>query len=169
MGSDQPGADGWILREASTSDIAELMKWFESPRDVSLWGGPRFRYPYNRASFFEDIHWGRILSFSLCNPDHELVGFGQVYDREKHVHLARLIVVPAYRGHGTGKRLIRLLMRAGREKLKYDRYSLFVYRDNLPAYGCYKSLGFEVSDYPKNMPYGDVCYYLTRNGQEEES
>lgn len=45
----------------------------------------------------------------------------------------------------------------------------FTFRDNKPAYECYKSLGFGITDYPDDMPYADVCYYLTRRAGAEES
>lgn len=155
--------DGWMLRESVTRDVAALMDWFESRQDVVIWGGPEFRYPSTRASFFEDIRWQRILSYSLLEPAGEFIGFGQIYDRDGHVHLARLIVTPSRRGQGVGTRLIEMLMRVGREKLSQQRYSLFVFRDNKPAFECYRALGFEISDYPKDMPHADVCYYLTRD------
>jgi hypothetical protein len=44
----------------------------------------------------------------------------------------------------------------------YDEYSLFVYRDNIPAYRCYRSMGFVVRDYPAAAPLRDECYFLTR-------
>lgn len=35
-------------------------------------------------------------------------------------------------------------------------------RSNIPAYRCYRSVGFEVQDYPEGAPLPDLCYYLTR-------
>lgn len=162
MAGDALSDGGWTLRPSKTRDIAELMGWFDGEDDVVVWGGPGFRYPFTRASFFEDIHWGRMLSYSLRSPDGSLVGFGQLYDRDQHIHLARLIVAPASRGQGAGRRLIEMLMQAGSSHMPHDRYSLFVFRDNKPAYECYRSLGFEVGEYPKDMPHADVCYFLTR-------
>lgn len=162
MSGEASGDDGWTLRESTTRDIAELMRWFASAKDVAIWGGPEFRYPFTRASFFEDIYWQRMLSYSLRDPGDTYVGFGQLYDRDKHIHLARLIVEPSRRGQGAGRRLVEMLMRTGRAKMHHERYSLFVFRDNTPAYECYKALGFEISEYPKGMPHAEVCYYLTK-------
>lgn len=155
--------DGWTLRESRTRDVAALMGWFTSRQDVVIWGGPEFRYPFTRASFFEDIRWQRMLSYSLFDPAGAFIGFGQIYDRDRHIHLARLIVTPARRGQGVGTRLIRMLMREGRAKLPHERYSLFVFRDNTPAFECYRALGFEIDDYPRDMPHADVCYFLTKS------
>ncbi len=163
MGGEVLQEEGWVLREATSTDIAALMDWFPNERDVVVWGGPKFRYPFNRASFFEDVYWGRMLSYGLVNAEGELVAFGQLYDRNKFIHLARLIVAPPHRGQGNGRRLIELLMKQGRKVMAHDRFSLFVFRDNTPAYECYKALGFEVREYPENMPHADECYFLTRS------
>lgn len=72
------------------------------------------------------------------------------------------------RGQGVGRRLIEMLMKAGQAMFPGDQYSLFVLRENKPAYECYKSLGFEATDYPDDMPHADVCYYLTRPAEVEE-
>lgn len=72
------------------------------------------------------------------------------------------------RGVGVGKRLVSKLMVAGRSLFSCDECSLFVFRENIPAYECYKSMGFVVADYPGDMPHADVCYYLTRPLQLEQ-
>jgi ribosomal protein S18 acetylase RimI-like enzyme len=161
--------DGWILREAIAADIDELMRWFPKFDDVRVWGGPSFRFPFTRETFFKDIYWGKMASLCLCDPANRVVAFGQLYERDGRIHLARLVVIPDMRGHGVGRRLIEMLMTAGQARFPGNEYSLFVFRDNQPAYECYKSLGFGITDYPDDMPHADVCYYLTRRAGAEES
>ena len=161
--------EGWTLREAESTDIDAVMRWFTTREDVEIWGGPDFRYPFTRTTFRDDIMWAKIASFGLLDPEGDLAAFGQVYDRERRIHLARLVVAPDRRGHGIGRRLIILLMRAGRELYSRNEVSLFVFRDNIPAYQCYLSLGFEVRDYPDDMPHADVCYYLTKDLETKEA
>ena len=108
--------DGWVLQESTKPDVVAMMEWFPAADDVNIWGGPNFRFPFNRHSFFEDVKWGRMLSYSLRDPLGDFAAFGQLYER----------------------------------------------RENIPAFECYKSMGFVVSDYPDDMPHPDVCYYLTR-------
>ena len=155
--------DGWTLRAAVEADVDALLRWFPEHEDARRWAGPSFRYPFTRETFFEDIRWGYMASFSLCDTDGLLAGFGQVYDRDQRIHLARLVVDPARRGQGLGRLLIERLMEAGRELYPHDAFSLFVYRDNEAACRCYRSLGFEVADYPPDMPHADVCDFLTRS------
>ena len=99
----------------AASDIDQLMRWFPDADATRTWGGPAFRFPFNRHSFAEDIHWGRMASFSLRSPDGELAAFGQLYERLERTNLARLAVSPALRGQGVGRRLVSMLMQVGAE------------------------------------------------------
>lgn len=103
-----------------------------------------------------------MASFSLRDPDDAMVAFGQVYERFARINLARLVTKPPLRGSGVGKRLVGMLMTAGRSRFACPEYALFVFRENLPAYKCYESLGFTIADYPEGAPLADECYYLTR-------
>lgn len=162
--TETPDSDGWRLRAAEESDLDELMRWFPNQQAASVWGGPRFRYPFDRESFKHDCHWHAMATYSLDNSDGEFSAFGQFYDRNGRINLARLVAHPEMRGLGVGKRLVRLLMTVAAEQMDLDEYSLFVYRDNVPALSCYQGLGFEIQDYPdpEDTVLADTCYYLTR-------
>ena len=71
----------WTLAPSEERDIDTLMKWFPDEASVRVWGGPVFRFPFNRHSFAEDVHWGRMKSYSLRNSTGDLVAFGQVCAR----------------------------------------------------------------------------------------
>jgi len=103
-----------------------------------------------------------MASFSLRNAERQLAAFGQAYERDGRGHLARLVSNPGLRRQGTGRQLINRMIVALDQSHDYDEYSLFVYRDNLPAYRCYLSLGFVVQDYPEGAPMPGECYFLTR-------
>ena len=152
----------WQLVEAIDADIDELMTWFGNAEDVVIWGGPKFRFPFTPESFREDCHWGEMASFSLRDGDDLQAGFGQIYDRNGRINLARLIVHPARRGQGIGRRLVEMLMAVGPGLLPLPEYSLFVFRSNEAALSCYISVGFEISDYPDDQILADQCYFLTR-------
>ncbi len=153
---------GWQLVEASDRDLDELMSWFHDAAEVDIWGGPRFRFPFTKATFRKDCHWGRMPGFRLDSPAGEFSAFGQMYQRYGRINLARLIVDPGMRGRGVGKRLVGLLIEMGPELFPADELSLFVYRHNAAALGCYKSMGFVVRDYPQGARMADQCYYMTR-------
>ena len=153
----------WLFERSVASDIDRLMKWFPDAVSTTVWGGPNFRHPFTRHSFTEDMFWGRMDSFSLRDSRGELAAFGQLYERYHCINLARLVVNPELRGQGLGKRLVASLMQVGQPMFPCAKFSLFVYRDNKPAYECYKSMGFITTEYPDDMPMADECYYLTRH------
>jgi ribosomal protein S18 acetylase RimI-like enzyme len=154
--------DSWTLAASIESDIDQLMQWFADEKTVRHWGGPEFRYPYNRHSFTEDMQWGRMAAFSLRDAAGGLAAFGQLYERFDCINLARLIVQPTLRGQGVGRRLIAMLMQVGVTMFPCPKFSLFVYRDNTTASRCYRAMGFAIADYPQGVKSADVCDYLTR-------
>jgi ribosomal protein S18 acetylase RimI-like enzyme len=155
---------GWELRPSATPDLDELMRWFPNAQSVGVWGGPRFRFPFSGDSFKQDCHWHKMATYSLYNPANAFSGFGQFYERIGRINLARLVAHPEMRGQGVGRRLVSMLMTVAAEQMDPDEFSLFVYRDNIPALSCYQGLGFKIQDYPEpdDRVFADTCYYLTR-------
>lgn len=138
------------------------MRWFPDARSVDRWGGPRFRYPFTPGSFREDCRIDEVKSYCLRNPYGALCAFGQYYDRDDRAHLARLVTHPEMRRRGIGERLIRNLIMAAEREGGHEQCSLFVYKDNEPAYRCYLKFGFVVEAYPDDAPLKGKCYFLTR-------
>ena len=161
--------DGWRLESAREHDVDEIMKWFDGDHSVKIWGGPKFRYPFDRETFLADSRWGDMATFCLRSPENTLRAFGQLYERDGRIHLARLITHPRARRQGLGRRLLQMLMSIGNELFALDEYSLFVFRDNTPALECYRSLGFEIQEYPSNQILADECYYLTRRIERNDA
>lgn len=151
-----------VFRPATESDVDRLMRWFPDARSLRVWGGPEFRFPFTRHSFAEDMQWGRMAAFCLCDGRARLTAFGQLYLRYERIHLARLVVDPELRGRGIGKELVRRLLDTGPRLFARSEFSLFVFRDNAIALTCYRSMGFRITAYPDGMPFADECYYLTR-------
>lgn len=162
MKADPLVEDGWSLVEPGDADIGELMNWFPDAHAVDIWGGPRFRYPFTHESFREDCRFEEMSSYCLRDPGGAMTAFGQVYDRYERSHLARLIAHPEMRRQGIGKRLITMLIRASRHLYGHSECSLFVYRNNDPAYRCYLAMGFTLQEYPDDAPMKEECYFLTR-------
>lgn len=157
------------LDRATESDIEELMTWFRNGTDVEVWGGPKFRYPFTAETFRSDCHWPDMASYCLRDGDGRMLAFGQYYDRNGRINFARLVVHPLHRGRGVGGCLLQRLMEAGAEALGLDEFSLFVFRDNLPALQCYRRAGFEIAPYPDDQTMADRCYFLTRPVQNRSA
>lgn len=152
----------WSLEPAGEADIDELMTWFPDAHSVDIWGGPKFRFPFTRETFFADCRWRDFSSFCLQNPDKEFAAFGQLGSRYDRSHLARLIANPDMRGQGVGRKLMETMIEVARAEQDHEEIALFVYKDNEPAYQCYLALGFEVQEYPDGAPMAGKCFYLTR-------
>ena len=74
--------------------------------------------------------------------DGEIVGFSLVHSRPGEAHLADIGIVPAHRGKGLGRRMVKYsLMKVARD---YDTVTLAVDVDNTSAFELYGDLGFEV-------------------------
>ncbi|MEK6247594.1 MAG: GNAT family N-acetyltransferase [Planctomycetales bacterium] len=153
----------WSFDTACEADIDELMTWFPDAHSVDIWGGPRFRFPFDRETFFADCRWQDFTSFCLRNPENELAAFGQLGSRYDRFHLARLVANPGMRGQGVGRKLMEMMIEAARKRQDHSRIALFVYKDNEPAYRCYQALGFEVQEYPEGAPMSEKCFYLARS------
>ena len=125
--------DGWTLAAAKDADFDEVMTWFPDAASVDRWGGPDFRFPFTRETFIEDCRIDAMESYVLNSPDGRRAAFGQSYERTGRGHLARLVVNPAMRRQGAGKRLIQLIIASLETQHDYAEYSLFVYRHNTPA------------------------------------
>jgi GNAT superfamily N-acetyltransferase len=110
------------MKESIAGDVDRLMKWFPDEQSIKVWGGPGFRYPFTRHSFAEDMHWGKMASYRLSDPDGEFAAFGQFYERLGCINLARLVANPDMRGKGVGKRLVGGLIQAGRPLFSCSKF-----------------------------------------------
>jgi ribosomal protein S18 acetylase RimI-like enzyme len=150
-----------VLDTVVDDDVNEVMEWFTDAASVDIWGGPAFRFPFTRTSFHEDCRWKEFATYCVRGEE-RLLAFGQLGERYERAHLARLITNPRVRGQGVGKQLIMLMLDEARSVFDYSECGLFVYSHNKLAYHCYRSVGFEVQDYPPDAPMPDKCLYLTR-------
>jgi ribosomal protein S18 acetylase RimI-like enzyme len=154
----------FVLSPVTEPDVRELMTWFPDAASTQLWGGPAFRFPFTYDTFIADTRWPGMASRCLRDGK-ELLGFGQFYDRFHRINLARIVVRPAYRGQGMGRRFLQALMKEAAEAMECAGFSLFVYRDNEIAIRCYRALGFRTAEFPPDAPLQDVTYYMTRSAQ----
>jgi ribosomal protein S18 acetylase RimI-like enzyme len=73
------------------------------------------------------------------------VGYGELWCDDREVELARLIVAPAVRGQGVGRRLVDELVRVARQSGQRLIF-LRVHPDNKRAIRLYLGLGFRRQD-----------------------
>lgn len=135
----------YTLRPAILEDLKVIVSWIENPEMLKLWGGSLLTYPPDPQKTWNEIQASSKDTFSLIDPTGNVLGFAQTFLKEpKAVHFGRIIVSPAMRGMGLGRRLLKQLIKLVLSKYEAERITLNVYRDNIPAYNLYKSLGFVV-------------------------
>ncbi len=130
------------LIASKNRDLELLATWIHDDKSCRYWAGPGVNFPFTLESLKKDIHYSRQNSFSMIDPDNNLVGFGQIIEKEKYLHLARIITSPDHRGKGYGKILCRMLIAKGKNKFGNRPFSLNVYAKNVNAVSLYYSQGF---------------------------
>ena len=146
------------------TDLEVLENWFPDKQSSYFWCGPGLRNPFTHESFLEDIHWQKMPTYSLLDEEQQLIGFGQYYEKMGRCHLARLVMSPSHRCKGIGRKFIAQLMNMGMQNLDTQECSLFVARPNVVAVKCYRSLGFEIQNYPPNHDYfEDIDFMVYKN------
>lgn len=150
-----------MLVPFTKAHIEPLTSWFKDEASLSKWSGPGFRYPFTKDTFFQDLNTEKLASFCLLCEQGEFVAFGQFYTRLDRIHLARLVVNPAFRGKGIAERLINSLIQKGKAQLQLKSASLFVLSDNLPAVAAYQKSGFIKAQYPTRIPL-ENCEYMVK-------
>ena len=135
----------YTLRPARTNDLETVLPWVPTPELLRLWGGPALPFPPRADQLWREIGATDQNAFSLVDVQGNVVGFGQALFRSPAtVHLGRIIVSPSQRGKGLGRILCQQLIGEGSARHHPTMFTLNVYRNNLPAYNLYLSLGFVV-------------------------
>lgn len=133
-----------LLRNPELDDYASIASWIPDAVACARWAGPRMSYPFASCDLPDLLHMPEGSSRVLGTGDsRQPLGFGQYWiSREGEVHLGRIIVAPAQRGRGLGKRMCRLLMEEAVADTGAKAVTLRVYRDNPSARAVYVALGF---------------------------
>lgn len=151
------------LVRATSQHILMIKNWFNSFEEIHTWGGPQMTYPMSEKTFVTLLTQPHLNSYVLVDDADKLLAFGQYYMRLDRWHLGRLAVNPKCRGQGLSKVLVTELLKTASKQQAAIEASLFVFTDNLAAYGCYQSLGFFETDYPGGVP-GNMpnCIYMLK-------
>ncbi|RKQ95807.1 acetyltransferase (GNAT) family protein [Kushneria sinocarnis] len=129
-------------RRARQHDMAQVIDWIDSPRQLEYWAGPGLSWPLEQRRLWREIDGAWLRSRALSGDGH-LLAFGQISLRaHRRCHLARILVAPGHRGQGLGEELCRHLIHEARDRLQAQRITLNVFHDNHAARRLYHRLGF---------------------------
>ena len=130
------------LRPYIESDAEIILSWCEDERAFYKWtAGILGEYPITSEQF-RRIH--SSLAFTAMD-DTDIVGFFTMRNPgESHDELRFGFVTVALqkRGKGYGKAMLALGLKYAKEIYGARKVSLGVFENNLPAYYCYKAVGF---------------------------
>ena len=143
--------------------LMEVMLWFADDGHKPEANNSLNKYTPTSNTFLQDVNLKELQSYALVDELENIIAFGQVYLRLGHCHLARIVVEPANRGRGFGKKLISSLIKQACIDLKVNAFSLFVHSDNVKGINTYKNLGFVLALYPEKLEMQDCLYMLTSN------
>lgn len=113
--------------------------WVTSPEEAMRWSGVT-TWPVP-AELFATWHAEADTAPFLLVDDGEAVAYGELWEDEAEIELARLLVDPSLRGRGVGRRLVAALV-AEAHRRGFDEVWLRVVPENEPAIRCYAAAGF---------------------------
>ena len=131
------------LRPYKAEDAETILSWCKEEEAFYKWtAGVLGTYPLTEEQFNVVLGAMPFVAFE----DSEPVGFFNMRLPEENFDTLRIgfvIVDPVKRGRGYGKEMLKLGLRFAFEIYGANKATLGVFENNLPAYYCYKAVGFE--------------------------
>lgn len=131
----------------TVADAAEAVTWITTWRDAVQFAGPDVAWPLTA----EALMWGApgFVPHVLRDPTGRVKATGSLRRIDDHVvRIGRVIVDPAARGQGWGRRLVSALIGRAGQMLGDGSVTLGVYSFNTPALALYADLGFRAHHNP---------------------
>ena len=137
------------LRPYRDPDITNIHSWIDSERTLRIWSGPRHPHFPPPLKELQDLYEGyntQAVNFPMVAYD-EGGAVGVVTLRflapdEKEVRLCNILVDPARRGSGIGRKLLTMAVDYAFGCLGAETVSLGVLDENEGAIRCYRAAGF---------------------------
>lgn len=138
------------LRPFRKNDAKKIITWTSEPEEFYKWSaGILGEFPLTEQRLLEatsgrdaDERYFPFTAFDENGP----LGFFIMRipgDDDKKVRFGFVIVDPAKRGMGYGKQMLCLGLTFAFDVFGAESVSLGVFENNMPAYHCYKSIGFK--------------------------
>jgi ribosomal protein S18 acetylase RimI-like enzyme len=130
-----------LLKSFDESRAAEVLGWVRNSDEARKWAS--LAEVPGDSSMFAAWHADPGVCPFVLLQDGTAIGYGEIWiDFEAgEVELARILVKPACRGCGVGRRLVSLLLAEAAKTGLPDAF-VRVYPDNIAAIACYQHAGF---------------------------
>jgi len=141
------------LRPYNIKDSETILSWAKDEKTFYQWtAGVLGEYPLSTVQFNAV---SERMPFTAID-DNEIAGFFIMRRPTESFDVLRfgfVIVDPGKRSQGYGKKMLQLGLIYAKEIFAAKKVTLGVFRNNKPAYFCYKSLGFKESELEKKEKY----------------
>jgi ribosomal-protein-alanine N-acetyltransferase len=102
-----------------------------------------FATPWSRMAFVAEVGDNDLACYLVAEADGQIVGYAGMWLILDEAHITNVALLPGYRGHGLGSRLMETLFEVAK-LAGARRMTLEVRPSNLAAQRLYGKLGFEV-------------------------
>ncbi len=141
--------DGYHLTEFRMGDVAVLLAWVRSPRQMAEWSADTFGWPLTQAQLRRHVLTGRDpASGRKCFGYYrgtKLIGYcdlSNISAKNQSAGIGRVIVAPRLRNRGIGKGMIGELVAYGFGTLGLHRIVLGLWSHQPAPHACYSAVGF---------------------------
>lgn len=138
------------LRPYKKCDAEYIIKWIKDEESFRKWSADRYKsYPITA----DDIN-KHYEDYSFSDSFYEMTAFDETGvvghlimrftdDEKQELRFGFVIIDDTKRGKGYGKEMLQLSLQYAFDILKVSKVTLGVFKNNKPAYYCYKSVGFQ--------------------------
>lgn len=138
------------------SDFDEIKTWLSDARSHALWCANLMPYPLEKTTFENTLKKLATKSedkpFAVITEEGKLIGFFcySINSGTKEGKLKFVILSPAFRGKGYGKKMVLSALKYAFENTKVASVELNVFDNNVQAKNCYLKVGFKVRSSTEN-------------------
>ena len=153
------------LKRYQKEDSAIICSWIKDEKSLYQWSANRIgKFPLAANDLNDDyapmMKSNKFIPFSAIDEKGNLVGHLYIrYPNEEDEHIVRfgfVILDPALRGCGNGKKMLQLAIDYAKNVLCAAKITLGVFANNEQARYCYESVGFKpVGSEIYKMPVGE--------------
>ncbi|WP_338752888.1 ribosomal protein S18-alanine N-acetyltransferase [Bacillus sp. FJAT-52991] len=127
------------VREMTLDDVEQVYEIEKSS----------FTVPWTKESFYKEIDNNLFALYHVAESEGQLVGYCGMWLVLDESQITNIAILPSYRGHGFGEKLLVHVMKAAKEK-GAAVMTLEARVSNTTAQNLYKKLGFQPGGIRKN-------------------
>lgn len=141
-----------LVADLNLDNSGVIAGWVRSRRDATQFAGRRCPWPLDAAAVLQMADQPGRTARVLCRPAGTPVATGSLlYSGGDCARIGRILVDPARRGEGHGRRIVKALLAEAAALDGVHVIRLGVYEHNTVARTLYSSLGFQVTDLPSEQ------------------